>query len=87
MKYKLKIDPKKVGDCEMEYLSPEEQEKRWAQVKEAIKNDEQPYETEIEVEDNPVLDSNRHIAGCDPYDKSTTSYSFVVWDTKENKIL
>ena len=87
MKYKLKINPKAIGDCEMEYLSPEEQKVRWEQVRKAIKNNEEPYELELEVEDSPLLGDNRYIAGCDPYDKSTTSYSFVIWDTKENKLI
>ena len=50
----------------------------------------------IDIENDPIFDGKmpdpekvigRYIAGCDPYDKSATSYSFVVWDTKENKLL
>ena len=50
----------------------------------------------VDVENDPIFDGEmpnpekvigRYIAGCDPYDKSTESFSFVIWDTKENKLI
>lgn len=82
-KYKIKVDPKTIGDMELEYLTPEEREKRWERVREAIKNDEQPYEVEVEIEESSFLDSDKSTSNKN----SCVSHKIVIWDTSKEDII
>lgn len=77
-KFKITVDPKTIGDMELEYLSEKEKEIRWEKVREAIKNNEQPYEIVVEIEDDPFLDNMVK-------SKALISYSMVVMDYTKNK--
>ena len=76
-KYKMTVDPKTIGDMELEWLSDKEREARWNKVRKIIKENEQPYEITIEVEYNPILDREKEI-------NATTSYNMFIWDTTED---
>lgn len=77
--YKLKVGCPQIGDTEMEHLSPEEQEVRWKDHREAVaeweKNGKKDAEQSILVEDDSLLDE----IGGYPFE----SHSSVIWDTSK----
>jgi hypothetical protein len=80
--YKLKVPKVSIGDFEMEYMSPEEREERWAQHRQSLKELEEsgePNEVEIEivVEENSLLDGVSQAP--------TESYRMEIWDASSIK--
>jgi hypothetical protein len=72
-----------VGDMEMEWLTPKEQEERWEQNKQYVENCKadgsygKEYTTKISIQHDPTLDYTHSST------KSHTSSSAIIWNPSE----